>query len=83
MISRNGTSEFFRHLATWAFLVGHFSPVALARTIHVDVANNSGKENGSAAHPYNMIAEAAAVAQAGDTVQVAGARVVRISGYFT
>jgi len=71
MISRNGTSEFFRHLATWAFLVGHFSPVALARTIHVDVANNSGKENGSAAHPYNMIAEAAAVAQAGDTVQVA------------
>jgi len=71
MISRNGTNGLFGQLATMTLVVALFAPVAIAGTIYVDVDNNSGKEDGSASHPYNTIAEAAAVAKAGDTVQVA------------
>ena len=59
-----------RSLVSFTISLTH-ATVAIAATIHVDVDNNSGRENGSAKYPYNTIAEAAAVAKAGDTVQVA------------
>ena len=42
-----------------------------AATIHVNRNNNSGNENGTLANPYNTIGEGLAVANPGDTVQVA------------
>ena len=71
MISKNGANSLFRHLVPLALIAAFFAPVTIASTIYVDVDNNSGREDGSASHPYNTIAEAAAVAKAGDTVQVA------------
>jgi Protein of unknown function (DUF1565) len=70
MIPKNGSYGFFILILTLAFIGAFCAPVALASTIYVDV-DNTGEEDGSAAHPYNTIAEAAAVAKAGDTVQVA------------
>ncbi len=42
-----------------------------AAVVHVNAANTSGVEDGSAANPFNTIGEGLAAAVAGDTVQVA------------
>ena len=48
-----------------------FGPFPAGATIHVDAANTSGVEDGSAANPFNTILEGLDAALAGDVVGVA------------
>lgn len=60
-----------RHLALAALLALSAAPAA-ATTRHVDAANASGVEDGSAAAPFSSIQTAIDAAAAGDEIRVAG-----------
>jgi len=60
----------------WVFVLviypaAAFGPFPKDTTIHVDSANTSNIEDGSAANPFNTISEGIAVARAGDVVGAA------------
>ena len=65
-----GTRRPLRLLCVILLVGGLLSASSLALTIHVDVSNSSGLEDGSPAHPYNTIQEAVDSAADGDEVLV-------------